>query len=355
VETKTAPPISEVAAASKRQLHEEATEIASAVEAAQESQAVQQPTAGQMHQVGIVEAHQSARLYHETVESFDETAQQKAPDFIPQSEEISTVQPVVEQNTPQNIFEIKTEVLDGTVSLEEVSNTEIDLPLVVPPAPANSEVVISPTDAAETDGVLAEEAQSTAVEAWEAALSKESTELYEAFTSALEQFSESTTVTTGGEERLVAPKQPTPRIVTAITERLAELNVEEKEPVALAMQDVIGALHGLQVLEARHADPEAIAAVEEQLTELCTALFKQLEIDYTEQDIKDFVAVLRNPNFMPEATVENGANVKDHGTHEMKYFARMTGAVADIEDSVMSALGTFALNGLGLGGTREIV
>jgi hypothetical protein len=355
VEAKTAPPISEVAAATKRQSQEEAAEMATAFEAAQESPAVKHPAVEQLHPIGTVEAQQIARLYHETVENFDEVPQRQVPDSTPESEQITTVWPMAEHDVPQDISRIEAAAWNDADGFEEVGYTEADLPLVAPSTPVNSEAAASPMVAAETDETLAEEAQSTAVEAWKAVLSKEPAELYEAFANALEQFGESTTAATKREEGLVGPEQPTPRIVTVITERLTDLDVEEKEPVALAMRDVIGALHGLQVLEARHADPEAIMAVERQLTELCTVLLEQLEIDYTEQDVRDFVAVLRQPNFMPEATVESGTNVKDLGTHEMKYFARMTGAAADIGDNVMSALGTFALNGLGLRGAKESI
>jgi hypothetical protein len=114
------------------------------------------------------------------------------------------------------------------------------------------------------------------------------------------------------------------------------------------MQDVIGALHGLQVLEARHAEPETIAAVEAQLTQLSAVLFEQLEIEYSEQDIKDFVTVLRSPKFALEITIEQRVGIKDLGTHESKYFARMASAVVDAEGYIQQALGTWALSALGL-------
>ena len=353
MEAKIDPPIAEVVAAAEHSRREQTAAVAEVVEVVQKLPKVGDEVAEQLQQASLREMELAARLHYEISENVDDEIPQQQPlEEAAKPQTVAARQTATEQNDSSDIFQSETKVVNDAISIEDVNHIDIELPLVEVPS-VSPETTENIQIMHETEVVQHEEGPTTAIEAWEEVLHKEPAEIYEEFAGALEMFSELTPAMADAENVVTGAEQPTPQITTVITERLAELKADEKEPIALAMQDIIGALHGLQVLEARNADAETVTAVEAKLTQLCVVLFEQLEIDYTEQDIKDFVAVLRNPRFVPETAVEGRVDVKDLGTHETKYFAHMAGVIADAEDSVMSALGTFALSGLGLGGTRE--
>lgn len=230
-----------------------------------------------------------------------------------------------------------TEVVDETVEQDTGGDNPINNEISSPQEPANGPEAITESRRLESTARL---------QAWETVLHEEPPELYNDFARALEIFIATATQTES--DAVDAESLPVPPIATTVSERLTELSTEEQAEVALAIQDVIGALHGLQVLEARNADPQAINAVEQQLEELCVTLFEQLKIDYTEQDIKDFVIMLRDPEFRPDRPTTFGVDASDPGTHEAKYFARVVSMATDAESQLHTILGTMVLASLGL-------
>jgi hypothetical protein len=290
---------------------------------------------------GTVDAELVAHLHQEVSTDGEESMLFQPLETVMWTADDGAQPTIIEREEAHHILNVESEATPLPVEIAtELNDPGIELPLVawLPETVQAAEHRLAGEEtSSESYG------QAAAVEVWEAVLHKEPAELYEDFVGALKLLNERTPATMDVDDVETGQEQSVPEIVTVITERLAELSEAEKEPVAQAMQDVIGALHGLQVMEARQADRETITAIEEQLTELCLTLFESLEIEYTEQDIKDFVAVLRNPDFRPDTAREEIVDVKDPGTHEVKYFTRMVGVAADIEHTIQSVLGTFVL------------
>ncbi|MDB5169688.1 MAG: hypothetical protein JWN82_84 [Candidatus Saccharibacteria bacterium] len=109
-----------------------------------------------------------------------------------------------------------------------------------------------------------------------------------------------------------------PPIIPAVSERLASLTPREQAEVAPIIKDIVGALHGLELLAAQDGNEALVLAVQEQLQELCVTLFEALGIDYTEQDIAVFLEVLASPQLQKLLLAEK--NVEELGTHEVKHF-----------------------------------
>ncbi|HSX35832.1 MAG TPA: hypothetical protein VLH84_02750 [Patescibacteria group bacterium] len=92
---------------------------------------------------------------------------------------------------------------------------------------------------------------------------------------------------------------PAVAIRRLVAERLAAAEPAQKEALAPIVQSIAGAVHGLHVLQARAAPPETIAAVAEQLEELCQTLFSALDIEYDAGTAKYFMQSLLRPDFLP--------------------------------------------------------
>lgn len=194
------------------------------------------------------------------------------------------------------------------------------------------------------------------VEAWpeeitpedmEVVLHTDVTELYESFERSIGLLIEQVQISEETQNKTEADEQISP-IVGEVSARLAELDIEHQSAAASAMRDLIGALHGIKILESRGARQSEIADVEEKLTQLCISFFESLDIEYTEQDVNDFVEVLRSSVFQTELRVDRGVELKDLGTHEAKHFARATNAVNDHESYLHHVLGIFTLFCVGL-------
>ena len=193
---------------------------------------------------------------------------------------------------------------------------------------------------------------------WATELSKEPLDVYEDFTEALRIFAELPTIPVIAAQEAdlgdsnqpsnaeMEKPQPMPAILTTVAERLAELEPNEKELVAPILKNLVGAIHGMQLLEAREADQETIVAVEAQLQELCVALFEAIGIDYNEQAIKQFMGVMLHPDFEPPQpeVQEVRLDLEYVGTREAKWhFPQFTSGIADVERQIHHMLGNFAL------------
>ncbi len=145
-----------------------------------------------------------------------------------------------------------------------------------------------------------------------------------------------------------------PAILTVATERLHELAPAEKATTALIMKDIIGAIHGIKILQARQAEPEVINAIEAQLEEICITFFETLGIEYTDTDVTDFVQIIVDTEFKLPHTVARQAKLPDlehDGTREAKSFAWLVNSrlsdVASRGHRIVGALAVFAAHAAG--------
>ncbi len=209
---------------------------------------------------------------------------------------------------------------------------------------------------AEIDAPLSSEAVVVELVDWAAELEKSPDEVLEDFTQALLLFAElslappsdapETIDFATGQLNIVetSEAQPLAPIVATVAERLSELEAEDKLIVAPILKDIVGAIHGLQLLEARNADPEIITAVTTQLEELCISLFEAIGIDYDEADVKRFIEVMLHPDFQPPQPEVEELDLEHMGTREVKRnFQLFNSSLDDIEFQLQQVLGMFAL------------
>jgi len=205
---------------------------------------------------------------------------------------------------------------------------------------------------------------------WEDELHKEPLDIYEDFAEALRSFAELPTVrtTAEGDEASLIGQQPNandtktefveaPPILTAVSERLAELQPDEKELVAPVLKDIVGAMHGIQLLEAQAADPEMVESVEAQLQTLCMSLFETIGVEYDEHDVKQFVRILLHQEFRPpQPDPQTILDIEHMGTHEVKrhFSYLLTNGLIDVEYELEQLLGMFALLRAPIGTNREL-
>lgn len=139
---------------------------------------------------------------------------------------------------------------------------------------------------------------------------------------------------------------PMPTIVMQVAGQFELLRDDEKEQVTPQLKNIIGAVHGLLLLEKSGANPELIDLTQCQLEVLCTELFETLGVDYSNSDIKQFISVLLTPEFNKILkTIVHPFNIAltDEGTHEIKLLGINVGGNADTHSLLHQILGMFAL------------
>jgi hypothetical protein len=190
---------------------------------------------------------------------------------------------------------------------------------------------------------------------WAAELTKEPLDIYDDFTAALQAFAapvplmaETVTdplpVSRQGEEP--AEALLVPAVLTVVAERLAGLEPSAKEQAAPILRDIVGAVHGLRLLEARGADPEMVAATAASLEASCIVLFETIGItEYSEEEVRQFMEIISQPDFRPPDTAEpETPDLEKAGTREAKRHSLQLGdGLANIETQLQRVLGMVAL------------
>jgi hypothetical protein len=221
----------------------------------------------------------------------------------------------------------------------------------------SDEPVLHPVYELDTqDLLLAAEQVETAGADWSAELTKEPQEVYEVFTEALSNFvallhleaSVDDEADDRGLEPEVVENIPSPPPLLMVVERLTILEPETREVAGRVMKNITGAVHGIRLLEARHAGPEQIAAVQLQLEAFCQQLFETLGMeygkDYDEKTIRYFASVMLHPAFRPPQPFEQAVDLERAGTHEAKrYFPGIAGGLDEVEHRLRQLIGRFAL------------
>lgn len=136
-----------------------------------------------------------------------------------------------------------------------------------------------------------------------------------------------------------------PPIIGVVAERLATLEPSDQEYVAEVLRNIVGGIHGLRLLEASEAAPEATTAVRIEVKRLCTTLLETLGIDYEEPELQQFIALLLNPDFrLMQSSPELSLDLEHMGTREVKYRSTgLHGNVASMGLRLEHLLGMFAV------------
>jgi hypothetical protein len=277
-----------------------------------------------------------------------------------------------EYESPPSIATIDPLLHDDVLPEQVIPYASIDAAEIVP----EDEVLLSPIDwsdleydetAEQTDtGALpklevvpaATPAESQEQTTWDHVLEQEPLEICEDFTEALQA------AIALPEQALVSHEAPDvdepalpieapqevelpPAIAVTVTERLAELAVEEKEAVAPVMKEIIEAVQVFEVLMIAEAEPEVIETMHTELEELVINLFEQLGTVYEPEDVERFVAVLLRPDFQPlpsEKAATIDVDLEHLGTHEARlHFTQLVSGLADVEEIAKRLLGKLVL------------
>lgn len=103
-------------------------------------------------------------------------------------------------------------------------------------------------------------------------------------------------------------------IFQLVAERL--LSADDKQNAMEKVQKIVGAIHGIRILEQRVADPSQIEFAKEKLLEFSAELFLQLGIDYDIEMVELFAWTLLRPEYIPLLT--KSKNYEELGTNESK-------------------------------------
>lgn len=242
-----------------------------------------------------------------------------------------------------------------SVGAEMDSAVSIDLELVEGWTIPQAEYVFEPLPMFINQEIIEDVHQEAQID-WEEELGKDPLELYQDFTDALFGFEETmaTLYLNDEAQEIVGWHVETdefgevlssPPIVSKVAERLNDLDTAQKELVAPILQDIVGAIHGIRVLEAKGVNPQAIEAVEAQLRDLCVILFDALGIDYEPEDIDKFMQVMLRPEFRPVKSTEHteAIDLTRAGTHEAKRFIEITNDVTQSDRKHTTLLGMLAV------------
>ena len=138
--------------------------------------------------------------------------------------------------------------------------------------------------------------------------------------------------------------EPLPPIVHEVAQKLTDLEPQDRESVAPVVKNLAEAVQEVRLLELGEALPAEIEIAKARVAELVEELFETLGIEYSEEALEQFMAVMLGSNFMlaPSAAIE--LDLEHSGTHEVKRrFPLLMAAVSDLITPLHRALGTFAL------------
>ncbi len=138
-----------------------------------------------------------------------------------------------------------------------------------------------------------------------------------------------------------------PEIIVNVFEGLKELDEEAKEEVSVILTNIVGALHGLSLLESSGAETEAKEVIKAQLENLCESLMTYLGINYDEDSLRRFVQAMQKPELISLILNEEeiALDLEHIGTHEAKHFKNLLWTIfTTASRQLICALGTFALS-----------
>jgi hypothetical protein len=100
-----------------------------------------------------------------------------------------------------------------------------------------------------------------------------------------------------------------------VAERI--ISSEDNEKVAEHVQNIVGAIHGIKLLQERGAEPSQVTFATIQLLEYTTKLFEELGISH-EEAAKLFAWALLRPEYSPLELQRESLMQEGLGTHELK-------------------------------------
>ncbi|HSX15701.1 MAG TPA: hypothetical protein VLF40_02835 [Candidatus Saccharimonadales bacterium] len=131
------------------------------------------------------------------------------------------------------------------------------------------------------------------LEVWATEIRKDPSELLADFTAALHEFSKPEIIETAAVPEEIAP------VVTELAVRLETLDEDAQEQSMQLVQTIVGAVHGLKVLQLREGGVPvgALEATEAELIVACEELFALAHMELTEEEVHQFVQFLMSSNF----------------------------------------------------------
>lgn len=263
-----------------------------------------------------------------------------------------------------DLSEIDSEALPGELSLP---------PVVTPDTPSisieqmNDAEAIQPATT-EFTALFEQAPESVDKITWDDAADKEPLELFDDFTQALQAvILESAVAQVEETDNPIEPPivqlnstqqvdetepksetdAPVPVITKAVADRLQELADEEQKAVAPVIQKMIRTTLVIEALGVDEAETEIVEAAMAQLEEQVVVLFEELGIEYTAEDIEQFIRVLLRPDFQPppQAPAALTADLRTEATHEAKWHVAqlLTDSLDEIEYETGHLLGKLAL------------
>lgn len=107
-------------------------------------------------------------------------------------------------------------------------------------------------------------------------------------------------------------------IVLTTQERLQTMLPDDELVVAPLVHNIIGVVHGLEVMAEQGADDELVGIVESQLREACVALLDSLAIAYDRPSLEALVDIFQQPHI--KQLLIGMIDLEKRGTHEVKTF-----------------------------------
>jgi hypothetical protein len=151
-----------------------------------------------------------------------------------------------------------------------------------------------------------------------------------------------------GEIILADSESPAPPICIEVAEGLQNLEPARQEAATILVVHIMKSAQQIrQLREVGIAIPEAITKVQQKLVELCIELFVMLGIEYTPEDVEQFVrSILQIPYWQAAATAKLHQIPDNAGTREHKHGLALFIPSAWPEEwlRLRALLGSFALH-----------
>lgn len=139
-------------------------------------------------------------------------------------------------------------------------------------------------------------------------------------------------------------EEPLPVIVHQVAQKLSDLEPAERELVAPIVKTVAEAAQEIRLLQTTEASAAEIEVATERLVQLTEELFEALGIEYDEDAVAQFVAVMLRASFMPAPKTMTVLDLEKLGTHEVKHhFPSLAAVLADLLTPLQRMVGIFAV------------
>ncbi len=145
--------------------------------------------------------------------------------------------------------------------------------------------------------------------------------------------------------KLNVETKPPMAIVSEMIDKLSNLEEEERRNLNLVIVDIVNTVRMVKDLSETGHQSEVIDAMQSNLEDLATELFRQLGIEYEQESLAGFIKLFINPLTTQEQSGSTeSADLENEGTHEAKnILTQLYSLVSDTDHRTENFIGKLIL------------